>query len=262
MGWRMSLLTASIKFQPWLICDRTDNESPISSNEIMQVKVTLHKTTVIMYSLETWVQEHLDTNNNESVWPITNSNLNLHCRNTLQLSLRWNSNPGEISIHIAKTPREPHKEENYETELTGRKNAYLTFPLTASEITYATGKKSNGRGKNRLLMSSRVSVITYFTFTPLHSSKPFASSKPEQHLQLQRWAGVLELKILAAFWIGFLTTFTFPHCYKIMHEIYWELFHYDKHAKQCGSRSKNKSLSFHSMIQIYCGLKHIHKSHE
>jgi len=31
------------------------------------VKVTLHKTTVIMYSLETWVQEHLDTNNNESV---------------------------------------------------------------------------------------------------------------------------------------------------------------------------------------------------
>lgn len=63
----MSLLTASIKFQPWLICDRTDNESPISSNEIMQVKVTLHKTTVIMYILETWVQEHLDTNNNESV---------------------------------------------------------------------------------------------------------------------------------------------------------------------------------------------------
>lgn len=42
----MSLLSASIKFHPWLIYGRTDNESPILSNEITQVKVTSRKTTV------------------------------------------------------------------------------------------------------------------------------------------------------------------------------------------------------------------------
>lgn len=58
----MSLLSASIKFHPWLIYERTDNESPILSNEITQVKVTLRKTTVIMYSPETYVRQHLATN--------------------------------------------------------------------------------------------------------------------------------------------------------------------------------------------------------